>query len=325
VKRREFITLLVGAAAAWPVGVRGQQAMAVVGFINAATSEGYARMVVAFRQALKEAGYVEGQSVTIEYRWAGGQIERLPTLAADLVRRRADVIVAGGFAAARAAKEATATIPIVFTIGLDPVESGLVASLNKPGGNLTGITSLAVELGPKLLELVHEAVPAAKIAGLLVNPNNPNAETLWRDLQAAAQALRLEPHIVHATSEGDFDAAFAALMRIRAGVLVIGTDPLFSSRSEQLAELTSRHAIPSIYRLREFAAAGGLMSYGAGLANSYHLAGVHVARILKGEKPEDLPVQQTTKVELVINLKTAKALGLTIPLPLLGRADEVIE
>jgi putative ABC transport system substrate-binding protein len=299
--------------------------MPLVGFLNPATPSGYARMVSAFRQGLKESGYVEGESVTIEFRWAGGQIERLPELAADLVRRRSDVIIAGGFAAARAAKEATGIIPIVFTIGLDPVESGLVAALNRPGGNLTGITSLAVELGPKLLELVHEAVPTAKIAALLVNPNNPNAETLWRDLQAAAHVLDLESRIVHATSERDFDAAFATLGRIRAGVLVIGTDPLFSSRSERLAALIAQRAIPAIYRIREFAAAGGLMSYGAGLANSYHLAGVHVARILKGEKPADLPVQQSSKVELVINLKTANALGLTIPLPLLGRADEVIE
>jgi putative tryptophan/tyrosine transport system substrate-binding protein len=281
----------------------------------------------AFHQGLGETGYVEGRNVTIEYRWAEGHNDRLPALVADLARLEVAVIAAtGGTAVALAAKAATTTIPIVFNIAADPVALGLVASLSRPGGNLTGVTSLSVQVAPKRLELLHELLPAVTVVALLINPTNPIlAEIQSRDLQAAAGPLGLQLHVLHASTERDFDAVFATLAQLRAGALVIGTDLFFNTRSEQLAALTVRHAVPAIFQYREFAAAGGLMSYGNAIADPYRLVGVYTGRILKGEKPADLPVQRATKVELIINLKTAKALGLAVPLPLLGRADEVIE
>ena len=326
-KRREFITLLGGAAAAWPLAARAQQpAMPVIGFLSSALPDRDAGRLRAFRQGLAETGYVEGRNVAIEYRWAEEQNDRLPALAADLVRRQVAVIAtAGDVLGAVAAKAATTTIPIVFTTGRDPVEIGLVPSLNRPGGNLTGVATLGAELEPKRVELLHEAIPAATIVGALVNPASRNAEFLSRDLRAAARILGLELHVLNAVTEGDFDSVFADLVRLRAGGLVIATDALFISRSEQVAALALRHAVPAIFQFRAFAAAGGLMSYGGSLADLYHRSGVYTGRVLNGEKPGDLPVQQSTKAELIINLKTAKALGITFPLPLLGRADEVIE
>ena len=323
-KRREFITIL-GGAAAWPLAARAQQpAMPVIGYLGTVSPDLFAGRVQAFRQGLSETGYVEGRNVGIEFRWAEGQYNRLPAMAADLVRRQVAVIAANG-PAAEVAKGATTTIPIVFLVGANPVEVGLVASLNRPDGNLTGVTTLTAELGPKQLELLRELVPTATTIGVLLNPTNPGTETRSRDLQAAARAMGVQLQVLHASTEREFDGVFATLVQLRAGGLVIGTDGFFTSRSKQLSALTIRHAVPAIFLYREFAAAGGLMSYGGSITDQYRQVGVYTGRILKGVKPADLPVQQSTKVELIINLKTAKALGLTVPLSLLGRADEVIE
>jgi len=326
-RRRQFITLLSGAAAAWPLMTRAQQpTMAMVGFLDAASAGERSQAVAAFREGLADSGYQEGTNVAIEFRWAQNQYDQLPALAADLVRRRVDVIAATGGPAALAAKAASATIPIVFRLAADPIAAGLVASLSRPGANVTGVTSLNLEVGPKRLEFLHEMVPTATIMAALVNPANPsNTEILLRDLQATARLLGLQLHLLHASSDAEIDAVFATLTKLRAGGLVIGTDAFFISRNKKLAALALRYRIPTIYQWREFVAAGGLMSYGGSFADSYRVAGVYTGRILKGEKPADLPVQQATKLELFINIKTARALGITVPLPLLSRADGVIE
>jgi putative tryptophan/tyrosine transport system substrate-binding protein len=324
-RRREFISLL-GGAAVWPVTARAQQpAMPVVGYLNSGSPDLDTNLGRAFRQGLSETGYVGGRNVTIEYRSAEDHIDRLPALADELVRRPVTVVVASGVLATAAVKAATTAIPIVFNMGVDPVERGFVVSLNRPGRNLTGVTTLGGELGPKRLELLHEVVPGAAIIGALVNPTNPNAETLSRDTQAAARTLGLQVHVLNASTEGDIDTAFATLVQLRAGALMIGADASFNRWSEQLAAGALRLAMPAIYQYREFAAAGGLMSYGSSLTDGARQVGVYTGRILKGEKPADLPVMQPTKFDLIINLKTAKALGLTIPESFLLRADEVIE
>jgi putative tryptophan/tyrosine transport system substrate-binding protein len=323
-RRREFITL-IGGAAAWPRAARAQQ-MPVIGYLGGESRESETFKIVPFRQGLKEAGYIDGQNVTIEYRWAEDQYDRLPALAADLVRRQVTVIVLDGIAPALAGKAATTTIPMVFEVASDPVQIGLVANLNRPGGNLTGVTSLNAEVGPKRLELLHELVPTATAIALLVNPTSPDqTESTTRDAEAAARRLGLKLYVLHASTERDFDTVFATLVQLRAGALVIGPDLLFANHREQLGALTIHHAVPAISPYREFAAAGGLISYGTSITDLFRQVRVYTGRILKGEKPADLPVQQATKVELLINFKTARALGLTVPLPLLGRTDEVIE
>jgi putative ABC transport system substrate-binding protein len=304
-----------------------QAALPVIGFVDGGSAESRARPAAAFRRGLGEAGYVEGQNVIIEYHWLEGLYDRVAALIADLIRRRVAVIATpGSSVAAIAAKAATATIPIVFGVADDPVKYGLVASLARPGGNATGATQLDVQIAPKLLELAHELVPTATVIAVLVNPANPHSEALVRDLQAAARILGVQLHILHASAERDFDTVFASLGQLRAGALVFGSlDPFFLSQSERLAALALRHAVPAVSFDREFVVAGGLMGYAGSTPDMYRIAGVYTGRILKGEKPADLPVQQATKVELFINMKTAKALGLTVPLTLLGRADEVIE
>jgi putative ABC transport system substrate-binding protein len=324
-RRRDLITLL-GGAAAWPIAARAQQAvMPVIGFLNSGSPNPDGSRQRSFRQGLMQAGFVEGRNVGFEYRWADNELDRLPELAADLVSRKVSVIFAsGGPRPALAAKAATTSIPIVFTLGVDPVATGLVASLNRPGGNLTGFTTRNVEVGKKKLEVIHEVMPGAPLA-LLVNPTNSSTEAQVRDAQAAARFLGLDLQILRASTEREFDGAFAKLAQQRARGLSIAADPFFTYHIEQLAALTLRHGVPAIHHYREFAAAGGLMSYGARTTEFDRVAGLYAGRILKGEKPADLPVQQSTEVELVINTKTAKALGLTFPLTLLGRADEVIE
>jgi putative ABC transport system substrate-binding protein len=323
--RRQFITLLGGAAAAWPLAARAQQsAMPIIGFLNGGSAWEYADVVAAFRQGLREAGRVEDQNLRIEYRWAEGHYERLPTLAAELVNRRVTAIAASAPAAV-AAKAVTTSIPIVFVTAADQVEIGLVRSLNRPGGNLTGMTLLSVQLAPKKLQILHELLPATKKFALLVNPANGNAEIQSREVRGAAAALGLELEVLYAKNERDLDIAFAWLSQLQIGAVVIGTDGVFNSEIGQLADLSMRHRVNAIFHDRKFTASGGLMSYGASLTDTYRQAGVYVGRILNGESPSDLPVQQATKIELIINLKTAKALGLEVPPMLLARADEVIE
>jgi len=324
-RRREFI-VFVGGAAAWPLAPHAQQpAVPVIGFIGTESADQATNRVQAFLQGLNEAGYREGRNVAIEYRWADGQNDRLRELAADLVRRQVSVIAANG-AAALAAKAATTTIPVIFFTGGDPVEIGLVTSLNRPSGNVTGVTDMNVEVGSKRLELLRELVPATTVVALLVNPANPTrAETVSRDLQAATGVVGVKLHVLQASTDGDLEGVFARASQLKAGGIVIGADAFFASRSKQLGALAARYAVPTIFAYREFAAAGGLASYGSNNADLFRVVGSYAGRILKGEQPADIPVLQATKVEMIINLKAAKALGLNVPLSLLGRADEVIE
>jgi putative tryptophan/tyrosine transport system substrate-binding protein len=324
-RRRTFIAAF-GGAAAWPLVGRAQQPMQAIGYLSSFARDTNRKFTQAFLEGLSDAGFIEGRNVTIEYRWAEeGRYDELPMMAADLVGRRVSVIFASPIPAALAAKAATATTPIVFAIGSDPVETDLVASLNRPGGNVTGVTFLSVELGAKRLELLRDLIPKIASIALLVNPNNPNAAPQTKEMQAATSALGLRLDILSAASQSDFDNAFATLVRQRSGALVVSADPFFISNRDQLIALAMRHSMPAIYYAREFVAAGGLISYASSLADSFRRAATYVGRILKGEKPADLPVLQPTEFELVINLKTAKALGLTVSPSLLARADEVIE
>jgi putative ABC transport system substrate-binding protein len=333
-RRRDFISLLGGAAASplastwaiWPLSARAQQpAVPVIGFLNSGSPRPYQHLVAGFQQGLKEAGYVDGQNVLIEYRWAEGQNDRLPAMMADLVRRQVNVIAATTTPAALAAEAANTTIPIIFNTAGDPVRLGLVARLNRPGRNVSGVSQLNSELVAKRLGLLHDLIPKATIVGFLVNPNDPRTKTQTKDMQEAAHALGLQIHVLNASTQGEISAAFARLADLRADALIVGTGEFFNSRPEQFVGLAARQGVPAIYQAREFVAAGGLISYGASRAETYHLAGVYVGRVLKGEKPADLPVAQPTKFELIINLKAAKALGLTIPSGVLAIADEVVE
>jgi putative tryptophan/tyrosine transport system substrate-binding protein len=328
VKRREFIAGLGGVtvAGAWACPLHAQQALPVIGILGATTADGYASQLAALRDGLRDMGFVEDRNVAIEYRWANGQYERLPALAADLAARKVNVIATiGGSAAVVAAKAAAATVPIVFHGSLDPVAVGFAASLNRPGGNVTGVMTLNAEMGPKRLEFLREIVPTAASVGFLINPANPISGTQVKEMQGAARMLGLELHIVPASAAREFEAVFASLARLKIGGLVISTDGFFISHSEALAAIAIRHKMPAVFQYRAFATAGGLMSYGGDPTDSYRLAGVYAARILKGEKPADLPIQQATKIEMLINLKTAKAMGISVPIALLARANEVIE
>jgi ABC-type uncharacterized transport system substrate-binding protein len=326
-RRREFIGFIGGAAATWPLAARAQQStMPVVGYLSATSQDGGESRAAAFRRGLKESGFVEGQNVTIDYRWADEQVDRLPAMAADLVRRNVNMIAAATTPAALAAQAATTTIPIVFEVGTDPVRLGLVANLNRPSGNLTGVTNLIVEVQPKRLELLHEVVPTVNVMALLVNPTDRAlAQAQAREVLSAAGKYGLELHVLNVNSERDFDAVFAELKRLRVGGLIIAAGSVFIRGLTKLTELTVRHAVPAIYQDRSFPAAGGLMSYGSDVLESYRLAGTYAGRVLKGERPAELPVTQPTKFDLVINLKTAKVFGISVPPAVLARADEVIE
>ena len=325
-RRREFITLLGGAAVAWPFAVRAQQkAMPVIGVLNSTSPGPFAPSLTAFRRGLSETGYFEGQNVTFEYRWAEGRYDRLPALAADLVARKVDVILTSGNSGIVAAKGATSTIPIVFFGGGDLVAAGLIASLARPGGNLTGISIFGRELNPKRLDVLSELVPQTRLIAFLVNPNSSIADQVIGDVREAARAKGLDLHVLKAGTEAEIDAAFAALVQLRVGALVVAADSFLGSRRDQLVTLAARHAIPAIYEWREFAEAGGLISYGPSLTGTWRQVGAYAGRLLAGAKPADLPVQQPTTFELVVNLTTAKALGLTVPPSILARATEVIE
>ena len=327
IRRRKFLVTLGGAVVAWPLAARAQQpAMPVIGFLNAASADRYRPMVAAFRQGLQQSGYVEGQNVLIEYRWAEGQNNRLPALAADLVGRKVAVIAATTSSGAVAAKAATTTIPVVFEVGADPVELGLVASLDRPGRNVTGVSNFSGLLAAKVFEFLHELMPNSRLIAVLVNPTSPNlARSTTKAMQAAGRALGQQIIVLNASTKDEIDAAFVALVQLRAGALAVGGDAFLNSRREQLVALAARHGVPAAYPWPEYVTAGGLMSYGPSLVDAYRQTGVYVGRVLKGAKPADLPVMQPTKFKLVINLKTAKALGLEIPSSILARADEVIE
>jgi putative tryptophan/tyrosine transport system substrate-binding protein len=325
-RRRDFIKVIAGSAASWPLITRAQQpAMPVVGFLNSASAVAYEHLAQKFRDGLSEVGYVDGRNISIEYRWAEGHYDRLPALAADLVRNQVAVIAAMGTPAGPVAKAATATIPIVFSIGIDPVKAGLVTSFDRPGGNATGVINFGVAAVTKQLELLHKMLPAAVIIAVLMNPNFPTAEEMTRELHEGARTLGLELHVLNASDQSEIDTAFATLAQMRVQGLLVAGDPDFTSRRDQLVALAARYAVPAIYPFREFPAVGGLMSYSSSLADAYHQVGIYTGRILKGEKPANLPVVQATRFELVINLKTAKSLGLTFPPGVLSIADEVIE